>query len=418
MPPNDDEQSFRAKVRVLLVEDNPVDARLMEFLFRKMEGQPFQLVWVKCLADGINRIADGDINLVLLDLTLPDSEGLETFNQVHAAAKHVPIIVLSGTQDARIAVESVQRGAQDYLVKGHVDAHLLERAMRYGLEREKMAAQLARYTRELAAKNEQMEGELQLAKEIQKAYLPEQALSFPTTAREQDVALRFHHRYSPAEALGGDFFNVLSLSDTEAGVLICDVIGHGVQAALITGVLRGLVEELKDWATDPGEFLTKMNRGLMGVLRPPYAPSLTTAFFLVCDITSGRVRYATAGHPSPFLIRRGEPSVQPLPLERDCHGPALGLLEHAVYCCADATLSEGDLVMMFTDGLCELGGDVRASYQDDWLLEAVRLHVQLPAPQLFDQLMVEAHAQCAGLELSDDVCIVGVEVARLGEVLA
>lgn len=133
-----------AQHRVLLVEDNPGDV----FLIREMvDGEPGSLFQVVAETDRLSRALEvlgrEQIDVVLLDLTLPDSHGLETFTRAHAAAFDVPIIVLSELDDEELALQTVQLGAQEYLVKGRVDTFLLHRALRYAVGRAQAEAQLA-----------------------------------------------------------------------------------------------------------------------------------------------------------------------------------------------------------------------------------------------------------------------------------
>jgi len=122
-------------VWVLLIEDNPGDARLIRKMLTKAKVVLFELECANRLSTGLERLAEGGIDLVLLDLSLPDSPGLDTFAKTYAQAPHVPIIVLTGLDDQELAVHAVREGAQDYLVKGEVDSNLLLRAMRYAIER-------------------------------------------------------------------------------------------------------------------------------------------------------------------------------------------------------------------------------------------------------------------------------------------
>ena len=124
-------------IRALLIEDNPGDARLIREMLR---GSDVELVHVDGLAAGLDRLAREPAEVVLLDLSLPDSHGFATFEQAHAEAPDVPIVVLSGLADEDTAVRAVQAGAQDYLVKGRVDGGLLLRAMRYAIERQALQA--------------------------------------------------------------------------------------------------------------------------------------------------------------------------------------------------------------------------------------------------------------------------------------
>lgn len=120
----------------LLVEDNPGDARLLKEMLREAGGTPFSLTeTATSMAAALERLDAGGVDLVLLDLSLPDSHGLDSFHAVHSRAPHIPIIVLSGVDDEEMALKTVHAGAQDYLVKGRIDPSLLVRSMRYSLER-------------------------------------------------------------------------------------------------------------------------------------------------------------------------------------------------------------------------------------------------------------------------------------------
>ena len=127
-------------IRALLIEDNPGDARLIRELLRDVEAGPahVELLHADRLSTGVDRLSDGDVELVLLDLSLPDSAGLATFESVHAAAPDVPIVVVSGLDDQAVAVRAVHEGAQDYLVKGQLDGATILRSMRYAIERHRL----------------------------------------------------------------------------------------------------------------------------------------------------------------------------------------------------------------------------------------------------------------------------------------
>ena len=132
-----------AKRKVLLIEDNPGDARLLREYLADPAGTSFSVEHADCLTAGLTRLAEGGIDLVLLDLSLPDSPMSETFKRAKAAAPQVPIIVMSSLDDEKHAIETVQEGAQDYLVKSYVEPRLLVHAMRYAIERKRAEEALA-----------------------------------------------------------------------------------------------------------------------------------------------------------------------------------------------------------------------------------------------------------------------------------
>ncbi len=130
------------QINVLLIEDNPGDARLIEEMLYEVAGTLFTVKNAYRLSDGLTRIAKGGIDAVLLDLGLPDSSGLDTFGKVHDQAPEVPIVMLTGLDDTELALEGMRMGAQDYLVKGSADGDLLARALRYAIERKTAEARI------------------------------------------------------------------------------------------------------------------------------------------------------------------------------------------------------------------------------------------------------------------------------------
>jgi len=131
-----------AEYRILLIEDNPGDARLIQEFLREAEDEAYRSVWVKTLAEGCRVLCADPFDLVLLDLSLPDSQGLKTFQTIHAENSGVPVVVLTGLDDKAVARQAVHEGAQDYLIKGQLSSDMLLRAIGYALERNRIYAAL------------------------------------------------------------------------------------------------------------------------------------------------------------------------------------------------------------------------------------------------------------------------------------
>jgi DNA-binding NtrC family response regulator len=134
---------------VLLIEDDDDDALLIQKALAGAMKVPYVLRHVDGLSRGMECLAGGGIDVVLLDLGLPDGRGLSTFSVLHKQSPDVPVIVLTGHDDEELAIEAVQKGAQDYLVKGRVDGGLLGRSIRYAIERQKLSTQLKQSMREI-----------------------------------------------------------------------------------------------------------------------------------------------------------------------------------------------------------------------------------------------------------------------------
>ena len=145
-------------MRVMLVEDSPGDARLVEELLKEIKTPPLTFETVSSLALALPRLAETAFDVLLLDLGLPDSQGLETLIKARQSAPHMPIVVLTGFDDEERAVEAMQLGAQDYLVKGGFKTSMtLRRAIRYAIERSQVQAMLRETMEELEARTEEME---------------------------------------------------------------------------------------------------------------------------------------------------------------------------------------------------------------------------------------------------------------------
>jgi serine phosphatase RsbU (regulator of sigma subunit) len=217
------------------------------------------------------------------------------------------------------------------------------------------------------------------------------------------------HRYQPAESVSGDFFSITPISDTEVGVFICDVTGHGIRAALVTAMIRALSEELKHFARDPGNFLRKLNYDLCSILKNTGSPMLTTAFYAVADYKARTLRFANAGHPKPLLVRRSLSQVEPLANAGGRGQPALGLFEEPPYDTTEIKIEPGDFLMLFTDGLYEVQGQHEELYSQQRLMLDVKNLITHPSGILFDELLTAIRTFAVSGEFDDDVCLIGMD---------
>ena len=141
---------IRSSMKILLIEDNPGDARLVKEMLYE-EGAKVNLDCAARLEEGLKQLKDKVYDIILLDLNLPDSNGFETFLELHKLNPDIPAIILTGIDDKELGLEAVRKGAQDYLVKGKFDGNLLIRSISYSIERQKLLLQLEKTMRELKA---------------------------------------------------------------------------------------------------------------------------------------------------------------------------------------------------------------------------------------------------------------------------
>lgn len=209
--------------QILLIEDNPGDARLIkEFLGET--GRAFELDWVDSLSQGLKRLNGKDA--ILLDLTLPDSTGLDTFKKIHQEAPALPIIVLTGNDDDMLSSVALQEGAQDYLVKGQVSGQILARSIRYAIERKRIDKAL----KSEILKHKKLEADLIIAKE---------AAEEAVMAKAEFLANMSHELRTPMNSIIGFTSLLLDDSLTSDQLELLEGIRNGGEAllALISDIL-------------------------------------------------------------------------------------------------------------------------------------------------------------------------------------
>jgi serine phosphatase RsbU (regulator of sigma subunit) len=339
-------------------------------------------------------------------------------NARHSVAEHLmaaPLRVCVGTAITDVFQTTAARSdrefyddvllvAEDGSYVGMISMRVLAR-----LQTEHLLAGIERIEasrREITAKNKQLEDDLQMAREVQTAMLPAAipALEF------DGVTLRITHRYEPAGDMSGDFFAVLRISDSAMGVLICDVMGHGVRSALITAMVRAMLEQLRPIAADPGMLLSHLNRDLTRILRQAGGLIFVTAAYIVFDLAAREVRYGQAGHPTPLRWDGVRRAMLPLKCNDDEAGPALGLLDDFDFLTCHEEFAPGSRVVLFTDGLTEAADSHGTEFGETRLAAILSRSMVEPLGRTLETAIREA-ATFAGVKFADDVCVVAAELS-------
>lgn len=260
------------------------------------------------------------------------------------------------------------------------------------------------------ARTAEIDRDLQFARQFQQALLPDEA-HYPAVPNAPFAALRlnFHHIYQPALSLGGDFFDVIKLSEHRAGIFIADVMGHGARSALVTAILRTIFQELAPQASDPGQLLTLVNQRFHPIIEDSHQFLFVSAAYLVIDTEQATATYASAGHPAPVWADRVAQQVTPLAEDFDT-GPALGLLGEAVYNNYQVPVKAGDIFLLFTDGLAEAPNAVGEEFGEARLCAIVQEHLHNAANPLLQSVLNAVNQFTGATTLPDDLCLVAVEV--------
>jgi phosphoserine phosphatase RsbU/P len=265
--------------------------------------------------------------------------------------------------------------------------------------------------REIRQKNEQMETDLRMATELQQALMPSTYPTFPADAVAGATRLRFCHRYLPAALMGGDFFHIARLSDDTAAVCICDVMGHGVRAALITAMMRAMIETHAAEVVDPGRLLTQLNSDFTEILKQTGTLVFVTVLYCVIDVKVGNARFARAGHPPPLHVRRSSGEVEAIPLGGDSAGPAVGIIPDAQFKNSQTQLAPGDCLLFFTDGIIEVDASDGRQFGIEGLQETVRTNLNESTESLLDNIVSDVYKFGDSTVLTDDACLVAAELS-------
>ena len=266
---------------------------------------------------------------------------------------------------------------------------------------------------DLRLKNEQIEADLDMARKLQIAFIPTSYPSFVWDLSMEKSALQFSHRYVPSAALAGDFFQIIHISDTKAGILMCDVMGHGVRASLVTAILKGLVGELKLITPFPHVFLRKVNRSINAILKQLDITLFVTAFYGVIDLERGTFHFANAGHPCPVKASRKTGKAEFLPTASDDPDPALGLIDNFKYAFNSIPIEEGDTLLFYTDGIIEVEDGEGIEFGCERFVNLFKNMGQQSSDTILDRLMDRVHEFSEGKSVLDDMCIVKVDIDKI-----
>jgi serine phosphatase RsbU (regulator of sigma subunit) len=380
----------RQILSLLLVEDDRADAVLVEELIAEAVDD-IRVVWAQSMAHAERELASARPDCVLLDLNLPDANGMDALDRIAQYDVTVPIVVLTGLNDEYFGASAVAAGAQDYLVKGRVEPEMLRRALLYAIERKRVeliAADL--HTSQLRARENAL---------LERGLLPS-----PLLLDNPGVEIVARYRPSRVDALlCGDFYDVVQTPDRVVHVLVGDVAGHGPDEAALGAALRIAWRALTFADIRGVELMRQLERML-------HAERTDTGIFatvLSLEISpdSPRVTAIRAGHPG--MLRQDGTTVEWI---EPPAGPALGL--HADdWPQSELELPVGHGLLLLTDGLFEgYCGSGNERLGEDGLLALARSHLDLAGPAFVDAL-IDSTEQLALPRggLTDDIAVVRVE---------
>lgn len=375
---------------LLLVEDDRGDAILVEELVADADIE-IDMAWAPSMADAERELSLARPDCVLLDLNLPDASGISALDRIAKCDPNIPIVVLTGLNDEHFGVSALASGAQDYLVKGRVEAEMLRRALLYAIERKRAELTTAdlRASEHRARENSRLERGL---------------LPSPLLLDEPGVNIVAQYRPSRENALlGGDFFDVVQTPDRSVHVMVGDVSGHGPDEAALGVALRIGWRALTFAGLRGNERMRQLER-ILGA-ESPRKGIFATVLSIALSPDNLSFTAVRAGHPGMLL--HGPDSVQWL---EPPAGPALGL-GGANWPSNELELPAGHGLLLLTDGLFEGHSGVgNQRLGEDGLLALARSQAHLPGGA-FVKAIIEGAEELAKMHggLSDDIAVVRVE---------
>ncbi len=368
--------------RILVADDQPDVREALQLLLR-LEG--FEVESASSPSEVSTIVQRDGIDLVLADLnyaqdTTSGREGLDLLARLHTLRPFLPVVVMTAWGSIDLAVEAMRRGASDFISKPWGNEHLVT-TLRTCLERTPPHARPAPATVD--------QKDLWVAREVQQRLLPQKPPALAT--------LRYAARCEESGAVGGDFYDFLELEPGRLGLVIADVCGKGVPAAIVmahlSAALRTLGPELQD---DLAGLARRLNTLLLAATA---GQRYVTLFLAVYDEARRALRYANCGHPPPALLRAGG-QVEWL----QSTGLVVGLLE-AFNCQSQETaLGAGDTFVAYTDGLTETRGRANEEFGAERLLALLRDGTDVAVETLVARL-ADARRSFAASAEDDDVTV-------------
>jgi serine phosphatase RsbU (regulator of sigma subunit) len=375
------------KNTVLLVDDAPANIQIVNSILKDLYKIRIATSGAKALE--LVKVTPPP-DLILLDVMMPEMDGYEvcTRLKLDPETRNIPVIFLTGQTEVEDETKGFDVGAVDYIhkpfspavVKARVQTHLVLRGIREQLAQQLLAIQK----------------ELETARQIQLSILP----SVVPKIEGLDIAAR----YIPMTSVAGDFYDFIVVDEKHIGILVADVSGHGMPAALIASMLKIALSSQVDHAADPAQVLLGLNQALCGKFQHHFV----TALYLFVDMQNRTLTYAGAGHP-PLLLWGGSEGLRTV----EENGLFLGKFSFATYSSVVLPLKAGDRILLYTDGIPETTNPAGLEFGTDGFKQFLETEQSTSADHFADQLLKELSrwsARDSAEDLDDDMTIVAIQV--------
>jgi sigma-B regulation protein RsbU (phosphoserine phosphatase) len=368
------------RARVLVADDQP---HVLDALQLLLKNNGYSIEAVNHPERVLEALKAHEFDVILMDLnytrdTTAGGEGLDLVTQIRLIDQNLPIIVMTAWSSVDLAVEAMRRGASDFVQKPWHNGQLLE----------KLETQVERG---IAIRRAQRmhTNELQDAREVQNHMLPR---SIPQVKDYEIAAMS-----QPVRHVGGDYYDVVRISDTKTVLCIADVAGKGMPAALLMSSLQAALKPLIKDARSPRELCHRLN-GFLCEIAP--VGKFVSFFYAVLDSEDNRLTYSNAGHNPPILIRASGGAS-----ELNAAGAVLGQFPDWVYEQSELQMGSGDTLILFTDGMVEAHNQHQDPFGEERLTQIAQQNLNVGAAALEKLLTSAASSHCGG-RFQDDASLI------------
>ncbi|HOJ49633.1 MAG TPA: fused response regulator/phosphatase [Spirochaetota bacterium] len=375
---------MNSKPTVLVIDDYKIIIALVE----KLLGKDFNLISAMTAKEGLKLIEEKLPDLILLDVDIPDMSGFEIIKIIKEKPfiKDIPVIFLTGRTKAEDIISGFELGAVDYINKPF---NLKELRLRVDTH-----IKLKKYQDMLKKRALEIEKEIKMAKTIQ-------AKIMPLTPPNKKISFL----YKPMYLIGGDFFDIIEISENIYGIFISDVSGHGVPAALITSMLKSLIKECKE-LNNPSALLKYINDRMLELA----AGNFITAFYGIFDFNNKVVTFSNAGHPAPFIIKDDVDIVN-----INKKGLPLGIYSNITLSTlgkeyVNTSIKIDSKVLLYTDGLIETISET-GEYFESIMPEVLKKAKDLTTKDMISHIYNSLINFRKNDEFDDDICMIVVDLS-------
>lgn len=380
--------------RALIADDQP---DVIEALRLLLKGAGYQTRAVTSPAAVLEVLKTDRFDLLLMDLnytrdTTSGREGLDLLSRVQALDSTLPIVVMTAWGSIDLTVEAMRRGVRDFILKPWENSRLLDvlrEQIEFGVAARREQSLKAEADRRACERDRQIEE----AREIQRRLVPKEI--------PQVCGCNIAFAWRPAEAVSGDYFDVLKFDDSRVALVVADVSGKGLPAALLMSNVQAAVKAFASADPSPAEVCTRVNRVIASNIADD---KFITLLYCLVDCRAGRLSYANAGHNAGILVRKSGATAR---LERG--GAVLGPFPERSYEQGEVEIRPGDRVLLFTDGITEARNEAGEEFGEERLIRLAVDNRALDACEL-QEVVTRAVSDYARDSFHDDATLVVLSI--------